>query len=226
MKQIIPFTKDVVFEDSIASVVSISLEHDFKIDNNEIVGEFLVIGEYKKNNDSTCLFDFEEHIPFNLLIPDGLDNDTIKIDVDDFTYELKNDNSIKVNIDLSLFGEEQVRDLEDIWGLTNEIKINEDNDNSLVNVTDNVVNETNNINIDNNIEINNSVEYNNVINEEVNEVGEYIIYHIHIVKEGDTVENIVNQYNTNIEILKEYNDVSNLNVGDKIIIPEIYYGTN
>lgn len=226
MKQIIPFTKDVLFEESIASIVSISLEHDFKLVDNEMIGEFIVFGEYKKSNDSTCLFDFEEHIPFNLLIPDGLDNDTVKIDVDDFTYELNGDKGIKVNIDVSLCGEEIVRDIEDIWGLTNEIKINEDNDIDNTDVSNNVINETNNVNIDSKVEINNNLEINNTNNLEVNEIGEYIIYHIHIVKEGDTVENIVNQYNTNIEILKEYNDVSNLNVGDKIIIPEIYYGTN
>ena len=46
-------------------------------------------------------------------------------------------------------------------------------------------------------------------------------YHIHEMKETDTVESICLKYNTSDSILGEYNDLSTLTLGDKIIIPEI-----
>ena len=49
----------------------------------------------------------------------------------------------------------------------------------------------------------------------------YVTYHIHEMKETDTVESICLKYNTSDSILGEYNDLSTLTLGDKIIIPEI-----
>ena len=40
MKQVIPFVKEIVFDNNIASMVSISLEHEDYIDGAEINGEF------------------------------------------------------------------------------------------------------------------------------------------------------------------------------------------
>jgi LysM repeat protein len=214
-------------------MVSISLEHEDYIDGNEVNGEFIIYGEYKASNDTTEILSFKEQIPFNLLIPDNLIRDTVNVDVDDFTYEVLNNNTIKVCIDLYLIGEEivirdkdDVRDLEEIYDINEDVELdNKIKDEDIVDFDIEDINMgKGNINIDNfnNLEVNNTVNINN----EVNEVGEYIIYHIHIVKEGETIEHIVNQYDTNIEIVKEYNDVSKINVGDKLIIPEIYYGTD
>ena len=48
---------------------------------------------------------------------------------------------------------------------------------------------------------------------------EYMTYHIHIVSENDTLESLVATYETDIDTLKEYNQIDVLNIGDKIIIP-------
>jgi hypothetical protein len=84
MKQVIPFVKEIVFDNNIASMVSISLEHEDYIDGAEINGEFIVYGEYKASNDTTEVLSFKEVIPFNLLIPDNLIHDTVNVDIDDF----------------------------------------------------------------------------------------------------------------------------------------------
>jgi len=55
----------------------------------------------------------------------------------------------------------------------------------------------------------------NVTNEE-----KYTTYHIHILKEGETIETICTMYNSNLSILSEYNDLSNVQEGEKIIIPD------
>lgn len=47
----------------------------------------------------------------------------------------------------------------------------------------------------------------------------YISYNIYILREGDTIDTIQEKYNIDIDTLKEYNDISDLKIGDKIIIP-------
>lgn len=47
----------------------------------------------------------------------------------------------------------------------------------------------------------------------------YITYKVHIVKSEDTMESILMKYNVTQDELKEYNDVSTLKLGDKLIIP-------
>lgn len=231
MKQIIPLIKDIEFENNIASIVSISLEDNYQVIDNEVVGEFTLFGDYKVHNDTTEKELFKEKIPFNILIPDNMEIDSIKFEIDDFTYDLVGNNVLRACIDVSINGNEKeipirdkddARDLEDIWGLNNEID----------NIDEEVLNDINS-NVVNNINIDNSINNTNIVNNEVyneinevNDIGEYIIYHIHIVNEGDTIDNIINKYNTNIDILKEYNDISKLNIGDKLVIPDIYYGTN
>ncbi len=50
---------------------------------------------------------------------------------------------------------------------------------------------------------------------------EFIIYHIHIIKENEKLEEIIKEYNTTIDNIKEYNDINNIKIGDKLIIPEL-----
>ena len=49
---------------------------------------------------------------------------------------------------------------------------------------------------------------------------EYVKYHIHIVKENETLEQIIKLYETNMETVKMYNEVDKIKMGDKLIIPE------
>ena len=49
----------------------------------------------------------------------------------------------------------------------------------------------------------------------------YHTYKVYIVRNGDTIETICSKYNLLIDDLKEYNDINNVNIGDKIIIPQI-----
>ena len=49
---------------------------------------------------------------------------------------------------------------------------------------------------------------------------EYITYNVHIVRNMETLESICETYHTNIDLIKEYNNIETINIGDKIIIPE------
>jgi hypothetical protein len=64
------------------------------------------------------------------------------------------------------------------------------------------------------------VEGEEMILENISQENEYATYHIHIVKNGETVETICTMYNSNLSILSEYNDLSNVQEGEKIIIPD------
>ena len=48
----------------------------------------------------------------------------------------------------------------------------------------------------------------------------YATYHIHMVSDGESVETICTMYDSNLGVLADYNDISNLASGDKLIIPE------
>ena len=47
----------------------------------------------------------------------------------------------------------------------------------------------------------------------------YAVYKVHIVTENDTTESIITEYGINREDLEAYNDLSDLKIGDKLIIP-------
>lgn len=47
----------------------------------------------------------------------------------------------------------------------------------------------------------------------------YRSYTVYIVREGDTLEEIITKYETTKEILLDYNDLTEIKIGDKIIIP-------
>lgn len=49
--------------------------------------------------------------------------------------------------------------------------------------------------------------------------GDYVKYYVHIVNENDSFDSICLKYNVNINLIKEYNNISELKVNDKIIIP-------
>ena len=47
----------------------------------------------------------------------------------------------------------------------------------------------------------------------------YSTYSVYILREDDNLEEVMSKYNTNREVLSEYNDLDNLKVGAKLIIP-------
>ena len=115
MKKIIPFTKDLTFINDIYEITSISLEHNFKADDNEIKGEFIINGEYTKNiieDKEPFIF----NIPFNAIIDYDFDKDKVIVDIDDFNYKIKDNNVLEVNINLlidNILKKEEIEVLEE-----------------------------------------------------------------------------------------------------------------
>ena len=62
----------------------------------------------------------------------------------------------------------------------------------------------------------------NTIIDSINDADDaFVTYHIHIMKETDTIDTVCTKYNTTSSILSEYNDLSTVAIGDKLIIPDI-----
>ena len=251
MKQIIPFYKEIVFKTNIASITSMSLEHQETINEGEVTGDFIIVGDYKIHNDTTEKEKFKYKLPFTALIPDDVDTKTVVVDVENFNYEQIDCDVIRVDIDFSIQGEiikdEVVEEIEDTREeleeeetcdyeiLDEELeKIDREIDEILGDteedeevevlectcVEDDIRNEKDDMEEilvpKDNKEI---VNDNNVVlvQEKVQEQTEE---YVHIVSNTDTLENILKRYNVTIDYVKEYNEISEIKVGDKIIIPE------
>ena len=101
MKQIIPFVKDISLAPKIYEVTSIALEHNLKMENSDsVVGSFTVSGKYRINDISVNEEVFEESIPFDITLDSKYDASKVTIDIDDFYYEIINDEFLRVHIDV------------------------------------------------------------------------------------------------------------------------------
>lgn len=101
MKQIIPFVKDVNLNTKISEVTSIALEHNLQMENSDsIVGSFIVSGKYKINEISINEEVFEKEIPFDITLDDKYDATKVQIDIDDFYYEIINEEVLRIHIDV------------------------------------------------------------------------------------------------------------------------------
>ncbi len=103
MKQIIPFVKDITLGSKIHEITSIALEHNLKMENNDsIVGNFIISGKYKMNSISINEELFEEMVNFDITLDDKYDASKIEIDIDNFYYEIVNEEYLRVHIDVLL----------------------------------------------------------------------------------------------------------------------------
>lgn len=209
MKQLIPLKKDIIFKTKIYEITNINLEHDYKVLDDIIEGNVYLSGTYKMTEASIIEEDFNYKIPFSIAISKRIKKDSIKIEIEDFKYSnekdiLKSDISLELTCDEEEVLEEEKEEYSDLDEyMDNYFEDEEPSINNIIidNDTTNVIedNITNNINMENN----------------------YYTYQIYIVRENDTIETICNKYNISIEELKKYNDINNINIGDKILIPKI-----
>ena len=233
MKQIIPFVKDISLAPKIYEITSIALEHNLKMENSDsVVGSFTVSGKYRINNISINEEVFEENIPFDITLDSKYDASKVTIDIDDFYYEIINDEFLRVHIDVLVDNlvyekKEAEKPKEIIKEERKEIStiINERNDDLM---NDNVIlsdkkedtlireedAKTSKKDEERESDITNKIETGLFDKEE-----KYITYKVHIVRDTETIDEITAKYNVRKEELEKYNDLNNIVLGTKIIIP-------
>ena len=214
MNKIVPFQKDITFKTNIFEITSISLEHTLKVLNDNLIsGELIVSGEYKVTPTSTNVDSFTFNLPFDIHMDDHYMLDKVTLDIDDFYYEVINDNILSVNISIKIDNlfEKETPKLE-------EVKINRSNE--LIEKIESEESMDRCVEVEEKVEEQKSNEKNIDSLFEINESDEkYSTYKVYIVRDGDTIESIVNKYGVNSDILEEYNDLKEIKIGDKIIIP-------
>lgn len=252
MKQIIPFKKDLPFKTKVSDITSISLERKIEIlDGGIVTGTFYITGDYKMNEGSINREKFSFDLPFDITLDPRYDVSSVKADIEDFYYDVINEDTLKVNIDLYIEAEYLPDTSLDNNILTEEDKT--DNEMNDVQKEDEPVEEDRNIMMesksdsknDENIEIEKDKEDTSekIKNDDVtmndsdierNDVDDfandlfsnldntetYTTYYVYIVKEDDTIDKIISLYGVTKEDIENYNDITSIKPGDKVIIPK------
>lgn len=227
MNCIIPFTKDINFKTNIAKILSVSLEHEYTANPMEVLGNFTISGEYKVHEVSINKESFEYVLPFSVNLTKEIDINSVDFDIVNFTYEVVNDDTLRVNIEYSINAVELPEEKEEVTIDELLDEIDEDVRAEIEEVKEDVKEEKEEIqekeevleteNRDITDEAKETIL--NSINKDDNT---YVTYHVHIMSETDTIESICLKYNVTESILKEYNDLTTIGVKDKVIIPENY----
>lgn len=215
MKQIIPFTKDIVFKSTIGELTSISLDHDLQLKGEDLItGNFYIKGKYKLTTASQIEEDFSYKVPCEIAISDDYDTFDATIDIDDFYYEVVEEEILKVNIAVAidnLIKKEKIEIEEPKKEIEEEIEqrviFNYDEE------------ERESINPMNLIQETKKEVFNNINTNDL-----YSTYSVYLVQENDSFEKIEEKYNCKREDILQYNDVNDLTPGIKLVIPEINNG--
>lgn len=220
MKNIIPFKKDVIFKTNISEITSISLENTLSLNNDLLSGEFIINGEYKISDKSNTVEPFEIKLPFEIMIDERYETKKAVIDIDDFYYEIKNNNILCLYIDVLLDKLEEkplieINELVDVTPVREILNEEEFSVEEVVNEKEII--EERNIEKEEIEDKINSIFNNGTFENEV-----FVTYNVVIIRDGDSLDTILEKYNTTEEELKKYNDLSNLQLGDKLIIPNMY----
>lgn len=248
MKENKHIEKELLFKNNIKDITSISLDSNYKVEKNKIIGNFIIDGEYKIHEVSINKEKFNFKIPFDYEIDNDIDTESIKVDITNFIYDYKKDELI-VNIDYEITGDKKSillfdneesldeflskREIEVVDTRNSEIEDKKDKEErkSIDKIEDKeLVDNKQELSLEDTREIKNestksegenrdNIKSDDIISSINNNTDNFVTYKIYKIHENETLESIVIKYHTTIDDLKEYNDLNNLNIGDKIIVP-------
>lgn len=275
MKKLVPFTKEIEFKTMISKVTSISLEHTLRVEKDNLIsGYFILEGTYKMTQASQIDEEFSYKIPVDIELDEKYDTSNITLDIDDFTYEVIDEEKMRLNITLCIDNIEEkevVLPVEDVIEDFDALELEDKNSGNRESKNDGVLddlfldtskkvplefdskkeiveeeseqNNTDNttINNDENIETSNELIYHDndsnntsndtnksqMVNNNVSSIFSsfkdnietYKTYSVYIMKEEDTIDVVLQKYGVTREELEEYNDMSDIKTGSKIIVP-------
>ena len=227
MKKTISFEKKIEFPSMIGEITSISLDHNLQfVDSYNIEGNFIISGTYKLTEASRIEESFSYELPSEIILSEKLDLNTSKIEIEDFYYEIENDDTLICYIEIKVEGVEEIevkeeieceKELEEISLKVENIELPEE---EMVRECDGDVKEYVEEEKERDEEMNKNDMPVSSPFENINESEEtYATYTVYILREEETVTSLIGKYKTTKEELESYNDLSNLSVGSKIIIP-------
>lgn len=104
MKESFKIEKELLFKHNIKDITSISLDRDYKVDNNVVNGNFLINGEYKVHELSLNKEKFNFKVPFKYELNNDIDSNSINVEIINFVYDYSKDELI-VNIEYEISGD-------------------------------------------------------------------------------------------------------------------------
>ena len=259
MKQIITLEKEIAFKTMVGEISSISLESDLSfINDSEIEGNLIISGTYKMTEASTLEEEFNYKVPVEIMLTTSLLEDKRKVDINNFTYGIVNEEALEIKVEILIEGLEKIdieedeeesetieelntkeeepievresNSKEEIEVLTTEeesledLNSFEDND-ALPSLNDVTVKEEipamaeDDVTVSQEDTTDSNQVMNSIFESFANTDETYATYSVYILREDDNLEEVIAKYKTNREILAEYNDLDNLKVGSKLIIP-------
>lgn len=236
MNKKIDIEKKIDFSKSISEVTAISLEHDLKfIDSESINGNLIISGKYKTTLAAEKDEVFNYKIPVEITLTDSLDTNTSNINIIDFIYNVVDDKSLLCKIELAVEGNiiENNRECDGDPIDQKEIELPKIDDKKVeteildadVVEEEKIVDEKNKKNV---VDEERDDVVEDGVEEEVDEeqlfnidnsketFGTFIVY---MVRQNETINSIISKYNTSLEEIEKYNDIKDLSIGSKLIIP-------
>lgn len=223
MKKRVIIDKQIQFPTMIGEITAISLEKELSfVDSNNVEGNLYVKGKYKLTEASRLEEDFYYKIPTEIVLSEKIKLENAQIEIMDFSYQIENQDTMICHIELLIEGEEVEEMLEDREcdgdsSDKKEIEIPSIAE-EIVTVDDNTSNDSATLDEENN---DNEVLHESVfpeLNENDTEYGTFLVYN---VRGNETIQSIIEKYHTTLEEVEKYNDIKDLSVGTKIIIPLI-----
>lgn len=262
MQKVISFNKNLEFKTMISEITSISLDqHLAFMDESSISGELVISGKYKLTAASRLEEDFIFHLPIEIVLTEKLEEATRKVTIEDFRYDIQEDDTLDCHVELLIEGveiidvDEEENTNDDRESVVEELpleQLTEDEDKSkkLVveentskrecdnDMVDNIINssedlEANELNSDllpvekesvseviSTTEVSeNSVEVGSLFSSFKESDETFATYSVYVFRQNDTIEAVMDKYQVTKEELENYNDLSSLTIGSKLIIP-------
>lgn len=268
MKKIVSFEKELDFPSMIGEITSIALDNNLDfIDQNTITGTFTISGSYKMTEASTLEESFKYEIPVDITLVETFDLSSVKVTIDNFNYEVINDDVLKCNIDVLIDGIEEIILEEELIDNTEkntdevisteelnlkemesvrecdgdkmedkELDMEKADDQEEVEFPFKQISEVKELNKEQEDkkegddkkmkneekELDNNLEGQNISSlfEAFSSTDEtFKTYSVYILRREDTIETVLNKYSITREELSDYNDLENLEIGSKLVIP-------
>lgn len=231
MKKVVPFSKQLTFKTMIREITDIEIKHNLSLKNeSELEGDIIVDGKYKMTDASIMEEEFHYKLPFVIAIDQKYDTSNLEVSISDFNFEIINEEKLKVNVDIlldNLEEKEMIRndleipieekeiiekvdyDQEPLKKLEKEIEKEEK-----IPIEKLEVEETNHA-----IKKENDTNIGSIFSNLTSSDETFSTYHVYFVRENDTLEGIMDKYDISREALADYNDLDDIKIGTKLIVP-------
>lgn len=245
MKKTIPFSKEITFQTKIREITDIEVTHNLEATElNTIEGSILVKGTYKLSDMTDLEEEFHYDLPFTIEVDDKYDLEQVKIRINDFYFEIINEDILKVNVEVELSGveekikqeqeeallarcydEEKIEQIDDLDEVEPIKKLNKELEKETmiiepIDILDKVDSKKLETVKQEAIAINVSEKPITSMFPTLSEQEDtFKSYYVYIIRENDTLDEIMTRYQTTKEELSEYNNLEEVKLGTKLIIP-------